>query len=138
MMPYQLSFTSAYEYDTRLSGIEVPVTLRSGNEATRFSAKIDTGASHCIFRRGDGEKLDLDIERGELVHFNTVTGTFLAYGHELTITVLGIEITSTFYCAVDQHFTRNVLGRQGWLDRIKLGLLDYEGRLFLSASDGFQ
>ncbi len=134
-MPHLLIFTSAYDYETRLTGIEVPVILRHENEATQFSAKIDTGSSFCIFRRGDGEKLGLDIELGESVRINTVTGSFLAYGHELSVTVLGIETTSTVYFAADDNFRRNVLGRQGWLDRIRLGLLDYEGRLYLSAYD---
>ena len=28
---------------------------------------------------------------------------------------------------------KGVLDRQGWLDRVKLGLIDYEGKLLLSA-----
>jgi hypothetical protein len=28
-----------------------------------------------------------------------------------------------------------VLGRVGWLNRVRLGLIDYDGRLFLSAYD---
>jgi len=36
------------------------------------------------------------------------------------------------YFSADTSFTRNVLGRQGWLDRIKLGLVDYEEKLYLS------
>lgn len=135
MMRHQLSFTSAYDYDTRLTGIEVPVTLRFGDEATQFSAKIDTGSTACIFRKGDAEKLGLDVEQGEPIRVSTVTGSFLTYGYELSLSVLGIETISTVYFAADDHFKRNVLGRQGWLDRIKLGLLDYEGRLFLSSYD---
>jgi hypothetical protein len=46
---------------------------------------------------------------------------------------LGIETVSTLYFAKEEFFTRNVLGRQGWLDRVKLGLIDYEGKLLLSA-----
>lgn len=30
------------------------------------------------------------------------------------------------------YFDRNVLGRIGWLDRVKLGLIEQEGKLFLS------
>jgi hypothetical protein len=28
---------------------------------------------------------------------------------------------------------RNVLGRRGWLDRVRLGIVDYESALYLSA-----
>jgi len=58
---------------------------------------------------------------------------FDAYGHDLTLSVLGVETFSRVYFAKEESFTRNVLGRQGWLDRVKLGLIDYEGKLLLSA-----
>ena len=72
------------------------------------------------------------IESGREQIFSTAAGIFTAYGHELTMNVLEIEFDSTVYFAKEESFTRNVLGRQGWLDRVKLGLIDYEGRLFLS------
>jgi hypothetical protein len=51
----------------------------------------------------------------------------------VTIEVLGIRSEATVYFAADEQFTRNVLGRTGWLDRVKLGLIDYEAKLLLSA-----
>ena len=72
------------------------------------------------------------MESGTLEHLSTVTGTFVAYGHEITLDVLGLATTTTVYFAADENFRRNVLGRQGWLDRVRLGLIDYEGKLLLS------
>ena len=63
----------------------------------------------------------------------TVTGGFLAHAHTITIEVLGIRTEALVYFAAEEHFRRNVLGRTGWLDRVKLGLIDYEGKLLLSA-----
>ncbi len=37
------------------------------------------------------------------------------------------------YFAAEEHFTRSVLGRTGWLNHVKLGLIDYEGKLLLNA-----
>ncbi len=34
--------------------------------------------------------------------------------------------------AEDENFNRNVLGRHGFLDRTVLGLVDYEGKLYLN------
>jgi len=51
----------------------------------------------------------------------------------LTLSILDIETYATVYFAAEESFTRNVLGRQGFLDRVKLGLIDYEGKLLLSA-----
>lgn len=49
--------------------------------------------------------------------------------------MLGIETTATVYFAVEEEFPVNALGRVGWLDRVRLGLIDYDGRLYLSAYD---
>ena len=43
---------------------------------------------------------------------------------------LSFETTVSF--AEEISFNRNVVGQQGWLDRLRLGLVDYEGKLYLS------
>lgn len=128
-----VDFTEIYKYDTRLVGITVPVALFDGEKNSAFKAKVDTGSSFCIFERKNGERLGIEIESGEEIRISTATDYFTAYGHELTMFVLGIETYTKVYFAKEESFTRNVLGRQGFLDRVKLGLIDYEGRLLLSA-----
>ena len=93
---------------------------------------IDTGSTYCIFKRYLGEGLGFNIESGNPVNISTATGSFRVFGHELTLAVLGIETISTVYFAEEDSFDRNVLGRIGWLDRVKLGLIEQEGKLFLS------
>ena len=127
-----LSFSVVHSYDTRKSGITVDVLLRLGEKEIEVATKLDTGASFCIFQRIYGELLGLDIERGQKEIVGTPISSFVAYGHEIRIAVLGIETSSMVYFAADENFSRNVLGRQGWLDRVRLGLIDYEGKLFLS------
>ncbi len=127
-----LTFAKSHQYDTRKKGISLVVRLQSGAEIIEVEAKLDTGSSICIFKRAHGELLGFDIESGVPEQVGTVTGSFPAYGHEITHSVLGIETITTVYFAADENFTRNVLGRQGWLDRVRLGLVDYEGRLYLN------
>jgi hypothetical protein len=62
-------------------------------------------------------------------------GNFQVYGHQVTLTVLGITLDTTVYFAAHEQFNRNVLGRQGWLNVVRLGLVDYEGKLYLSHYD---
>jgi hypothetical protein len=38
----------------------------------------------------------------------------------------------TVYFAAHESFTRNVLGRSGWLDQVRLGIVEYESKLYLS------
>jgi predicted aspartyl protease len=132
-MSESVDYEKVYEYDTLQSGITVIVTISYGAESRQIRAKIDTGAENCIFERKHGERLGVEIESGREQIFSTAAGIFVAYGHELTLSVLDIETVSTVYFAKEESFTRNVLGRIGFLDRVKLGLIDYEGRLFLSA-----
>lgn len=127
-----LTFSKVHNYNTGETGITVRVRLSNVSETTDVTAKIDTGASHCIFGRDVGEMLGLDVESGAQQSFLTAAGNFLTFGHEVTFSVLGIETTTTVFFAADENFNRNVLGRQGWLDRVRLGLVDYEGKLYLS------
>jgi len=131
-MAEDLSFDNTYFYNTLEIGVTVPMVLRLNEMAVEFTAKVDTGAENCIFERRHGETLGVEIESGREQMFSTAAGIFVAYGHELTINVLDIETVSTVYFAKEESFTRNVLGRQGFLDRVKLGLIDYEGKLLLS------
>ncbi len=128
-----ITFDKIFEYDTLQTGVTVLVVLRYGEKEIDFEAKIDTGATHCVFERKHAERLGINVESVDLEEtFNTITGSFAGYGHELTLSVLDIETVSTVYFAKEEFFTRNILGRQGWLDRVKLGLIDYEGKLLLS------
>lgn len=134
-MQHRLSFSTRHDYDTRKVGITVPVWLRSGENIINLEAKLDTGASCCIFRRALGQILGLDVESGSRREMSTVTGSFSVFGHEVTLTVLGIEIDTTVFFAASEHFNRDVLGREGWLDRVRVGLIDYDGSLYLNRYD---
>lgn len=134
-MSETLTFDRSYLYNTLKPGITVAATLRHGSESVECEAKLDTGSSHCIFKRSQGELLGLDIESSPGVGISTVTGRFVAHPHTITIEVLGIATEALVYFAADDSFSKNVLGRTGWLDRVKLGLIDYEGKLLLSEYD---
>ena len=131
-MAYQLQFAQLVEYDLGAPGISLVVTLKPTGRNVTCAAKIDTGADHCIFARRFGEDLGFDIEAGFRQRFGTATGAFYAYGHEVTLSTAGMEFDAMVFFAEEESFQRNVLGRFGWLDRVVLGLVDYEGKLYLS------
>ncbi len=58
-------------------------------------------------------------------------------GYELILAVLSIKIVSTVHFAESDSLDKNVLGSIGWLDRVKLGLIEQEGKLFLSEYKNF-
>lgn len=131
-MAETIEFDVVHEYILFEVGITVKTILRSGNLSVYFDAKIDTGLTYSILARHHGEGLGLDIEGGIPADISTATDSFRVFGHEVEIEVLGIKFVSTVFFAESEYFDRNVLGRIGWLNKLKLGLIDEEGKLFLS------
>ena len=130
-MTHRLSFAVAYDYSAD-EAIRLPVTFRSGTEEARADAFVDTGATYCVFRREVAAALGIDVEAGTRLRVGTVTGGFDAYGHTLILETLGYSFDVTVYFAAHEGLPRNVLGRRGWLDHVRLGLVDHDGRLYLS------
>lgn len=134
-MSHSLEFGSRLRYDPGRTSITLDVWLTLGDARVPAVAKLDTGASQCIFRREVGEGLGLDVESGERSQIGTVMGSFTAYGHEVRIEAGGIELDTIVYFAAHFDMPRNVLGRRGWMDRLKLGIVDYDGPLYVSRYD---
>ncbi len=91
-----------------------------------FFARADTGASLCIFQRMHAETVGIAVESGVPTRISTVTGAFLAYAHRVALGVLGLEVESTVYFAESPAMPRDVLGQTGWLDRMRLALVDHD------------
>ena len=123
-MSYQLSFTELVNYDSGQPSITVPITLSVSQARVQCEAKVDTGSSNCIFARNLGEELGLDIETGLRLLVGTVTGKFVAYLHEVNLTLASFEFSGLVGFAEDSEFQRNVLGRRGFIEQITLGLVD--------------
>ena len=128
---YQLSFTELVTYDAGQPSITVPVTLSVSQARVQCDAKVDTGSSNCIFARNLGEELGLDIESGLRLLVGTVTGNFVAYLHEVNLSFASFELSGLVGFAEDSGFRRNVLGRRGFIEQMTLGVVDYEGKLYL-------
>jgi len=132
-VPHQLLFDVVHQYNTNALDISLPIELRMGQR--RFTipdVKLDTGASFCIFQREYGVVLGLDVESGVQEKVWTATGFFFAYGHEVSLFALGFDFFVTVYFASMPGLPRNVLGRRGWLDQIRLGIIDYDCNLNIS------
>lgn len=131
-MSVQLSFERLLNYDAGQPGITIAVELRLSRETLHCDAKMDTGSTFCIFARKVGEDLGCQIESGLKRLVSTVTGTFVVYLHQVTLSVAGFELDALVGFAADDAFQRNVLGRRGFMEQMVLGMVDYEGQLYLS------
>src|SRR5215475_4373603 len=132
-MSYQLSFATLVQYDPGQPSVTVAVTLSLSQDHINCEAKVDTGASLCIFARDLGEQLGLEVESGMRQLVGTVTGTFVVYLHEVNLSVAGLAFSAFVGFAEDEGFRCNVLGRRGFLEQITLGLVDYDGKLYLNS-----
>jgi hypothetical protein len=131
----KLEFSQFYRYPPNANGIAMRAVLKSGSEVVDLVAYIDTGANNCLFERKHGEELKLDIEAGDHRIFRSATGGADAFGHIVEVEVLGLKVESMVYFFGDERINKNLLGRIGWLDRIRLGLVDHDGELYLAPYD---
>ena len=135
LLPYQLGFSHRHIYGG-LQSISVPVTLISDRYiSTDVLASVDTGSTFCVFHREYAELLQLDLTSGTKEKMSTATGYFYCYGHEVTVSVFEMEWQAIVYFAEPEAFPANVVGRVGFLDRLQLGITDYEQAVYLGLHD---
>ena len=127
-----LEYEFEIEYDAGKPGISIDVEISSGAISVVVPTKLDTGSTRCIFARRFGEEIGLQIEDGEPQVISTPTGTFRAYGHAVSITTAEYTFDSQVLFAENEVFNQSVLGRHGWLDRVIVGIKDYDGKLYLN------
>ena len=113
----------------------IPVVLRSGAKEVQIAACVDTGASFCVFRTEIAEALGLDLTSGIRKRFRTANSAFEAYGHGVEVDAFGFATHALVYFFADPLIDRNVLGRTGWLDRVRLGLVHHDNQIYLGPYD---
>lgn len=131
-MTHILEFEKLILYDAAEAGIPLDVEIRLGNLSSTFEAKLDTGSSFCVFQRQYAEELGISIETGLAGMVGTATGSFPVFGHQVTLRIEGYEFDAMVYFVPDETFDRNVLGRRGAGENLRIALVDYEGKLYLS------
>ncbi|MDX2044858.1 MAG: hypothetical protein SF097_26840 [Acidobacteriota bacterium] len=136
MSQFRFSFAHRVAY-SRYSDIVVPLAFSSDSKIFYpVDAKLDTGSTFCVFQRHFADLLELDLERGQRQWIGTATGSFLTYGHEVTLATCGLEWQAVVYFAESENFYLNVVGRIGFLDRLQIALVEYDQELYLSPYEG--
>lgn len=131
----QLNFAEEWHYEDDDDGIPIEVSLTYAGTTIEVQAKVDPGAAVCLFTREDGMDLGIPIEQGIPKRLGGLTASLDAFGHEVTLQTGDIAFQSLVYFAKHPGLQRNLLGRQGWLRNLRLGVIDYDNRLYLSAYD---
>lgn len=134
-MTTQFEFSEQYVYPGDEPGITLPASLRYGDCIYRTSAKVDTGSEVCLFKHEIALKLELPVEDGIPITLDSLGGPIEAFGHEVTLQTCDLAFTGFVYFAKHPGLRRNLLGRQGWLRQLRIGIVDYDNLLYLSRYD---
>ncbi len=132
-MAFPIIFDIRQQYRSLDEGITIETILVSGKHSILSQAKIDTGSQVCLFQRELGEQLGIDIECGPRIKLGSLAGSLPAFGHSVILHTLGLEFDSVIYFAADYGLERNILGRDGWLQKVRLAIIDYDSTIYLSA-----
>lgn len=131
----QLDFTWEYSYTDETEGINIPTYLGYKDQNIVVNAKLDTGATYCLFRNEHARDLGISVEDGIYMVLDTLGGPLEAFGHEVIIQTCDIAFQSVVYFAKYPNLQRNLLGRQGWLRKLRMAIIDYDNLLYLSTYD---
>ncbi len=133
MSRHHLTYTHRHDYSGFSSrGITLPVTLISGGgNLLDLRGMLDTGSPFCVLEKHNAEMLGLDLISGISQRIATAAGSFTAYGHELLIQLFNYQWEATVYFHENEGFARNILGRTGFIDHLRIGLVDYDETIFI-------
>ncbi|MCI0389803.1 MAG: hypothetical protein MOB07_13725 [Acidobacteria bacterium] len=134
-MATQLTFAEEYRYPDDPSGITIPVLLTYGQRTVAATAKVDTGGGVCLFSHEIGLKLNIPIEQGVPTVLDSLGGPIEAFAHEVTFQTCSLVFRNLVYFAKYPGLPRNVLGRQGWLQKLRMAVIDYDNLLYLNTYD---
>lgn len=129
---YSVDFEKQIKYSEYQKGIGLEIVLIA-DERNPVSAiaKLDTGSEFCVFQRKYAELLDLEIERGIENPMRTINSSFNTFGHEVKLLFSGFELSTTIYFP-EFEIPRSVVGRTGFFNMLKIGLVEYEQLLYFS------
>ena len=131
---HTLTFDEKVKYADDAQGINLDVIIsKQTDNPVSATVKLDTGSTFCIFQRFYAELLGIEVEKGERETIRTAKGSFTAYGHEIVIKFSNLEWEAVVYFAQDESFPVSVLGRNGFLNKINIALIDYEQLLYLKS-----
>lgn len=135
MSDYRQTYSRRHVYSST-GAIAVPITLKSDSTThVDLIGKLDTGSTFCVFERIHADMLNLDLASGMRQRIATATGVFHAYGHLTTLSAFDYEWDAMVYFAEDESFRLNILGCIGFLDHLRVGIVDYDQTFYCGLYD---
>lgn len=132
-MSWQFSFSTQLHLREDHLGLRLPIKLSFTGQEVEIDAYFDTGSAYCVVPRWVGAGLGLDIEAGAFTTLRTGGGPLPSYLHHVNLTIGDLTFEDAPLCVEKyQGLDRCLLGRAGWLQKVWLGLVTYDERLYLN------
>lgn len=132
-MSWDFTFSTRLEIVQDQFGLCLPVILSIVGYEIEANAYLDIGATYCVVPREAGERLGLDVEAGEPTTLRTGAGPMPTFLHYANLTIDELSFEDVPICvAKHREFDRILLGRGGWLQKVRLNLIVYEDSLYLN------
>ncbi|HMV51278.1 MAG TPA: retropepsin-like aspartic protease [Blastocatellia bacterium] len=131
-MSWNFSFSNRVQIREDAAGLCASATLSVAGAQIQVDGYLDVGAAYCVIPRDAGERLGLDVEAGEATNLRTGMGPIQGYLHYAVLTVGDLVFEDVpVFVAKYPGFDRCLLGRAGWLQRVRMNLVTYDNFLYL-------
>ena len=133
-MSWAFSFSTQLHLSEDQMGLHLPISLSFAGQEVGVDAYLDTGSTYCVVPRWVGVRLGLNIEAGTPTTLRTGGGPLPGYLHYVTLTIGDLIFEDVPLCVEKyQELGRCLLGRAGWLQKVRLGLATYDEQLYLNS-----
>lgn len=132
-MNWEFSFSTRLRLLEDDSGLYIPVTLSAAGGDVKMQGYLDTGSKYCVIPRWVGEQLGINIEAGQVTSLRTGGGSMSTYLHYVTLSIGDLAFEDVPICiAKYRDFDRCMVGRAGWLQKVRMNLIPYDEHLYLN------
>ncbi len=94
----------------------IPVSLVT-HERAETIALLDSGAALSMFKPSIADQLGIDLESGECIQAEGVSGKVTVYLHEIDLELEGMRFGSTVGFSTGYSASVNIIGREHFFDR---------------------
>lgn len=134
-MNYKIVYRYRLVCDLKYASTVLPVVISANGRMEYVNAEVDNGSAFCVFQPEIAISLGIDIEKGIKDRVSAMGTIIEVYGHEVTLTLGDLSVDLVVYFPSYQHIPRNLLGKQGLLQKFLVGLDDHGGFVYLGYHD---
>ncbi|MEW6556000.1 MAG: aspartyl protease family protein [Elusimicrobiota bacterium] len=109
----------------------VPLKICSGKRYVNTFALVDSGASICLFKPEIANHLGIEVEEGEEILLEGISGKISIYLHKVTIQIGIDKFDATVGFSEEYTASFNLIGRKDFFDRFIISFNEKNKKLEL-------